>query len=117
MLEYARVESYLSSVVRDNKGNSLGTNRENLEVAAKAGNPRAKKLLALPPLPDTVSYLWDWAMELHGKSGVSQVGFNPLTYETITHWAHWKGESPEPYEIEALFMLDAILLNPPKDLD
>jgi hypothetical protein len=116
-VQAAQHECYLDTPVRDSKGSVTGKNRDHLEVAARKGSARAiAALYNGPQIPDSVAYLWDWARELHGKSGVGMSGFNPLTYTTIADWARLTGNEPEPHEVEALFWLDAILLNPPKDL-
>lgn len=114
-MEYAAHEARLNQPARD------GTpERVHLEALAKSGrNPRALALLQGPPLPDTLAYLWNWAVELHGRSGRTihlsgEVSVNPLTYTTIADWARLTRRNPGPLEVEALLRLDAVLLNPPK---
>lgn len=116
-MDFARHESYLDAPVKDSKGKITGSNRDHLEVAAKKGSARAiAAIFSGPQLPEALSYLWDWALELHGKSGVNMGGFNPLTYTTIVDWALLTGREIEPHEVDALLALDRVLLSPPKDL-
>lgn len=120
-MEYAAHEAFLDSHIRDSKGKSMGTQRENYVVAARSSMPavKARALKALdhgPEKPSSVAYLYDWSRNLFGKSGLGEAGFAPLTYTTVKHWADLTGNEPEPHEVEVLFWLDAIMLNPPKDL-
>lgn len=39
-------------------------------------------------------------------------GLAPLSYPAIGWWAHLKGILIEPHEIDALLLLDGIMLNP-----
>lgn len=39
-------------------------------------------------------------------------GFAPLTYSTIIAWASLTGASPSAHEVEALLVLDAVMLHP-----
>jgi hypothetical protein len=77
--------------------------------AAKRGNKTALAKLQAPPFPEALTYLWVWAMELVGKSGVSTVGINGLTYTTIAHWSELTDQKPTPREVSALMKLDAAL--------
>jgi hypothetical protein len=81
--------------------------REHLEAAA-SWDPSAARKLAGPGRPYEVAYLWDWALELHGRSGV---GFDlaPLTYETVSEWSEWSGERPTWREVQALMDIDRAL--------
>jgi hypothetical protein len=65
-----------------------------------------------PECPETLEYLKEWAYTLNGRSGEGMNGYARLTYSTITGWAQWTGNSPSPADVEALFLLDAILLHP-----
>lgn len=113
-MEYAAHEARLNQPAND------GTpERVHVEALAKRGNARAQSMLIGPPLPDTLAYLWGWAVELHGRSGRTihlsgEVTLNPLTYTTIADWARLTRRNPGPLEVEALLRLDAVLLNPPK---
>ncbi len=39
-------------------------------------------------------------------------GASPLSWPTLDAWSRHTGARPTPEEIDALFMLDGILLNP-----
>lgn len=107
LMEYARHEVRMSATVEGAKG----TQRDHLKAAAAKGNKGAIKALKGPEFPEALAYLWRWARELHCKSGVGMSGFLPLTYTTIADWSRLTGNNPRPYEVEALFALDAILLS------
>jgi hypothetical protein len=68
-----------------------------------------------PECPESLGYLLEWARQLHGRSGVGMNGFAPMTWATLDAWARWTGNIPDRDEIDALFILDAVLLSPPKD--
>ncbi|MFH1603815.1 MAG: hypothetical protein ABIH03_07905 [Pseudomonadota bacterium] len=83
--------------------------RDHWEAAARAGNADAALKLTPPDYPDCVGYLWEWVLELHGRSGVTMAGLAPLTYETVAAWAKLRGVRPTPEEVAALLVLDAEL--------
>lgn len=88
------------------------TNRAHLEVAARSGSAKAAEALRGPEFPDTVGYLWEWAMMLHGRSGVGMGGLAPLSYGTVAHWSALTGERPTRQEVEALMRIDAAMSHP-----
>ncbi len=63
------------------------------------------------PFPDSVAYLWEWVVALHGRSGVGMGGAAPLSYSTVEAWAKLTGHRPLPYEVEALMVLDAAMMS------
>jgi hypothetical protein len=81
------------------------------QVAARRGNEAAIAKLTPPELPESVAYLWDWVMELHGRSGAHMAGLNPLSYATLEAWMRLSGYTLDPLEVQALIMLDAALLD------
>jgi len=103
-VEYARHQAQLNERQKD--GSSA---RDHLEAAAAKGSRRAQKELDGPEYPDALDYLYGWAMELVGRSGVGMEGLSPLTYTTLADWARLTGREPEPFEIEALLYLDAVI--------
>jgi hypothetical protein len=60
-------------------------------------------------MPEEVAYLYDWARELFGRSGVSQVGLCPLSHTEIAAWARLTDRNVEPYEVTALIAIDAVM--------
>jgi hypothetical protein len=74
-----------------------------------SGSDVARAKLLAPEFPDELEYLWGWALELHGRSGVSMAGLNPLTFQTIEAWARLTGRSLLPQEVEGLILLDSAL--------
>lgn len=88
------------------------TQRAHLESAAARGSITAARELEGPELPDALSYLVEWIHALSGRSGVGMSGFAPLTWSTIGEWSRFTGIDPDVAEIDALFVLDSVLLNP-----
>lgn len=88
------------------------TRRSHLEHAAARGVEAAQQALEGPELPEPLRYLYEWVMEVHGRSGVDMSGLSPLTYQTIAVWARLMDRRPRPHEVEALLTLDAVLLFP-----
>lgn len=86
--------------------------RAHLEASAARGNRESAALLEGPPCPDALAYLLDWAVELHGRSGIGPDGFVPLTYTTLADWAALTGARPTPLDVRALFALDAVMRHP-----
>ena len=82
------------------------TMREHWEAS---GSAVARAKLEAPEFPEDLAYLWDWTLELHGRSGVSMAGLNPLTYQTLDAWARLLERDPMPHEVEALILLDSAL--------
>ena len=103
-MEYARHQAEGSKRADDGS-----TMREHWEHAAARGSVAARAKLEAPEFPEQLSYLWSWTLELHGRSGVSMAGLNPLTYQTLDAWARLTGRDPMPHEVEALILLDAAL--------
>ena len=113
-MEYARNEAMLNETDKD--GFTTRTHMEGLAARGKA-DASVLRDLAGPPFPDCLSYLWDWTQQVHGRSGFSQVGLQPLSYTTIADWARLKDVQPKPHEVEAMIVLDAILCSKPKPED
>lgn len=65
-----------------------------------------------PTCPESLRYLYGWARELHGRSGVTQFGLAPLTYGTIESWSRLTGRTVSPTEVIALMQLDGAMLFP-----
>lgn len=59
-----------------------------------------------------MQHLVDWAYALLGRSGVGMDGAAPLSFREIEAWARLTGEQVEPYEAEAVTVLDAVLRYP-----
>lgn len=57
-------------------------------------------------------YLLVWLADLHGRSGVGQYGYQPMTWTTLDAWARWTGNTPDAADVAALFALDAVMRNP-----
>lgn len=51
-------------------------------------------------LPEEVAYLLRWHFELSGIEN--------LTYSEIESWSNLKKTAPEPFEVDALMMLDRL---------
>jgi hypothetical protein len=86
------------------------------------GNQIAVKLLAgadeddeAPECPESLRYLLGWIHALHGRSGVGMSSLAPLSWTTIESWSRLTGNIPDQEDLDALFLLDAIMLTPPKE--
>ena len=82
--------------------------REHYEIAAR-WDEGARKMLQGPKLPDGFAYLWRWAGELYGRSGVGMSGAAPLNPLVIEGWARGVGETVTPREFRALMRIDTAL--------
>ena len=107
---------FASAVAELNRAASDGASqRDHWEAAARAGDEAAIAKLTMPEYPECADYLWRWALELHGRSGVGMSGLVPLTYETVAAWAKLRGVWPTPAEVTALLAIDgALSLGPEK---
>ena len=101
---------FASHVVELNRAAPDGSKqRDHWEAGAAVGNVDALAKLTAPEYPDCVDYLWKWALELHGRSGVGMSGLAPLTYEAIKAWAVLRGMRLTPSEVKALIDIDTAL--------
>ena len=46
-------------------------------------------------------------------------GFSPLSWTTLDSWARWTGNVPDREDVDALFVIDSVMLfpDPPKDAE
>jgi len=99
-----------SHVAELNRAAPDGTpQRDHWEASARGGNEAAIARLTPPEYPDCVEYLWRWALELHGRSGIGMSGLAPLTYEAIAAWAVLRNVRLTPSEVAALLAIDTAL--------
>lgn len=96
-------------VERNDETGVTTTLRDYLEDSAQRGNVRSAEMLEPRPYPPEIGYLHEWALALFGRSGSSMAGVAPLSYTEVAAWAQLKGLTLEPYEVHALFVLDAAL--------
>ena len=100
-MDYARHYAEMGKRAEDGS-----TVRDHLEAS---GSAYALAQLVPPEFPEELEYLWSWSLELHGRSGVSMAGLNPLTFQTIEAWAVLTDTVPTPQEVEGLILLDSAL--------
>ena len=86
------------------------SNRAHWEAAARKGNEDAIRKLHGPEFPESLDYLWNWALQLYGRSGMSMAGLLPLSYTTIAAWAELTEQWPTPREVRALIQLDGEMI-------
>jgi hypothetical protein len=92
------------------------TQRDYLLASARKGNRDSQRTLAeAPKFPEAIRYLWEWADEMAGRSGVGMSGIAPLSFTTIRDWSELTGGKPTRAEVEALTRLDAVIRNPQGD--
>lgn len=87
------------------------TQREHLRGLVARGKRPASALRG-PSCPESMRYLVQWAHELHGRSGFGSVGVVPLTYPVIESWARLTRRTVQPWDVDALLALDAVLCAP-----
>jgi hypothetical protein len=107
-MEYARHEARMNAPVPGSKDST--PYRDHLKVAARS-SARAREELQGPEFPESVGYLLGWTREVHCRSGLGQIGFLPVTWATIDAWARRTRTDPRPHEIDAMFVLDAVMLH------
>jgi hypothetical protein len=109
-MQYAKHEAELNTPDKDGV-----TLRAHLEERQRRGLP-TPELDSPPELPEELSMLYGFALELRGRSGVGQYGYAPLSYSTIADWSHLTGWRLEPREVEALVRIDSALdYRPPSE--
>ena len=88
-------------------------------AAAKKGSEAARAALDGPECPESLAYLLTWSRQLFGRSGVGMNGHSPLTWETLDAWARWTGNVPDREDVDALFVINSVMLFPdlPKDAE
>jgi hypothetical protein len=108
LVAYAQHHARLDALAPDGKS----TIRAHYEAAAKRGDSRSQAALDGPEFPETLDYLWGWAMALYGRSGAGTAGFAPLSYQTLQAWSALTGNELTRWEVDALVRIDAALLHP-----
>lgn len=73
---------------------------------------QANERLNGPDAPESLGYLHELLGQLHGRSGAGMNGLAPLTFETIESFCRLKDVQLNAFEIDALLLLDTILLYP-----
>lgn len=98
----------------DRKAEDGYSQRDHLLGLLKRGSDKARaevrSQLNGPKCPPSLEYLKGYLYELHGRSGVGQCGLAPLSYQTVEAWSRLTGRSVTPREVNALLILDGILL-------
>lgn len=56
-------------------------------------------------------HVWDWFQQVGRARPISQVGFLPITWESIRAWADLMRIRPKPWELEILLRLDDLWLS------
>ena len=93
-------------------GGVTKSQRQHLEIAARAGNAEAIALLKEPPLPYCLEYLWQRYMVLHNTRSYTEFGMLPVTGDSVQAWSKLLDWRMKPHEIEALIAIDAAYRNP-----
>ena len=86
-----------------------------MEKLAAKGDARAIAALDGPEFPDCLDYLYRWAVDMHGRSGVGMGGLMPLSYSTIADYSRLNDIYIAPHEVAALILLDSVMLSPGED--
>lgn len=74
-----------------------------------AGSPYElpERLAQQPPIPHTVVHVWNWFCQLDSARGSNGWGPSSLSYADIVAWGQVTGTAIEPWEVRAIFRLDA----------
>lgn len=88
-------------------------------MAARKGDKRSiAKLAEIPDFPETVGYLYDWTLELHGHCGTTADGmFAPIGWVDLDAWARRQGIEPTDDEQRAIMRIDLAMRHPDLFLD
>lgn len=82
------------------------TRRENLKQVEKQTGRTPEDLLG-PQLPSLVSHIWSAFLMLSAGRQTAMGGMNPLSYGEIEAWSRLSGVTLEPWELDAIKLLDA----------
>ena len=86
--------------------------RKHIENAAAQGSARAIATLeGAPEPPDTLLYLWGWFLQLASGRSQGMMGSANISFQDVDAWARLMDQSPQPYEVEALMMMDVTWRN------
>lgn len=107
MIDYARHEALARRPAKDG-----APTRAYWEASAKKGNAEAIARLTGPPEPDALRYLYDWSLQLHGRSGATMDALAPLSYPALQAWAGLADVRLAPHEMAALIALDDVMRHP-----
>jgi hypothetical protein len=102
----------MNQLVKDGEGKTTEyTVREHLQQAAKA-NPSIAAKLEGPPFPEELRYLYRWAAQLTGRSGIGFGAVAPLSYSELDAFCRLTGARPNRLDVEGLMLLDAVMRHP-----
>jgi len=75
-----------------------------LDIQAQTGIT-AGELTNLPPMPETLGYIWEWFLDAHRKR---QAGFsmNALSWSDAQAFFQLRRLRPSPWELDAFLQLD-----------
>lgn len=107
-----RFEAELLRPVQGGKGGSELEHYQGLlqrEGLSAVARDQILERLTGPPMPDALWYLWVWYTELAPARGEGFSGPAPLSYSDVLAWAQMHQRAPLPFEIQALFTIDAVM--------
>jgi len=83
--------------------------RVHLEKLADLGEPDAiAELDAVPKLSRLASHIWGWFIDLARCRQYAGMGSAmPISYRDVQAWRDVTGAEPEPWELNAIFAIDA----------
>ena len=75
------------------------------------GNREAEETLSgLPTLPEVLEYLWEYYNQLSVTRQNFGWGPTALTYQEIAAWSKLRNVKLDPWELDALLMVDSVFL-------
>lgn len=95
------------------------TYRQHLQAAAKKTSEAARRELAGPEMPEELTYIWAWFLDLHAARSftLQETGARPLpiAWMDIQAYVQLTGNAMSPWEVQVLRALDARWLAGPKE--
>lgn len=83
--------------------------REQLVAVWEATGHRPPELVD-NHLPDAIAHVWGWFVELSRTRTSGAVAANPISYTEIAAWSALTGRRPDPFEVECIAAIDALVL-------
>jgi hypothetical protein len=84
--------------------------RAKLEAAARQTGKAIEELEDLVELPDTMTFVWRYFIDLHNSRTAGAFGINPITFSDIKAYFDLNNVVPMDWEISAIKQLDGIAL-------
>ena len=101
MAEFAKADFALNARQKDGL-----TLRDHYLSAWEQTGEEPEELRKAPPMPEGVSYLWEYFGKLHRRRGSGVNGPEPLDHSKVLAWASLMRVSLDPWEVDAILGVD-----------